>query len=258
LLLLPLLAARPATSADAAFGQHDAADGSDTVLAAEAVDGDTLLLEDGRQLRLVGVQAPRLDAAEASRRTLAQATKAKLEELAAGKRLRLFYGGQPRDRHGRLLAHGYLPDGRWLQGELLRLGLVRTYTFADNRALIAEMLALEEQARAAGLGIWGDPSYRIRHPDEAAGLVDSFQLVQGRIEAAAVVRGRGYLNFGPDWRTDFTVSLEPQVVRDFVANGTPVETLAGHTVRARGWIESFNGPMIDVTHPEQIELLSAQ
>ena len=32
-------------------------------------------------------------------------------------------------------------------------------------------------------------------------------------------------------------------------------TLQGIRVRARGWLRSFNGPLIEITHPEQIEVL---
>ena len=31
--------------------------------------------------------------------------------------------------------------------------------------------------------------------------------------------------------------------------------MEGKRIRVRGWLRSYNGPVIDVTHPEQIELL---
>ncbi|MBM3489990.1 MAG: hypothetical protein FJX68_05995 [Alphaproteobacteria bacterium] len=146
----------------------------------EAIDGDTVVLADGRQVRLVGIQAPKLPLGRADFPAwpLAPEAKTRLESLALGRPVSLLHGGRRTDRHGRVLAHLRREDGLWLQGEMLRSGLARVYTFADNRALAAEMLALEGEARAARRGLWGHPFYAIRRHDALSGVVDSFQLVE--------------------------------------------------------------------------------
>ena len=175
--------------------------------ATEIVDGDTLVLEDGRQVRLVGIQAPKLPLGRSGFEPwpLADEAKAALAELALGRELRLAYGGRKTDRHGRALAHLETADGLWVQGALLGAGLARVYTFADNRA--------------------------------------------------AAVRGRIYLNYGADWRRDFTVTLDRDTVQRFKAEGIDPLAYEARRLRVRGWVKSFNGPMIEVTHPEQIEVL---
>jgi micrococcal nuclease len=227
------------------------------VVAVAVIDGDTLLLEDGREVRLVGLQAPKLPLGRAGFEAwpLAEEAHAALEALVLGERLTLAFGGREIDRHGRALAHLYLDDGTWVQGRLLELGMARVYSFADNRTMAAEMLAIERAARAAGRGIWDEPWYAIRTPDGIERDRDSFQLVEGRILDASRAGSRGYLNFGADWKTDFTLSLDAAALRLFDAAGLPVEQLEGRRVRARGWVEYFNGPMIEITHPEQIEVL---
>ena len=263
LLLLPWLAALslapaalpgPALAAPVVLAALQPAGSAEV---ADIVDGDTLVLADGRQVRLVGIQAPKAALGRAGFEPwpLADEAGAALAELALGRSVSLGVGGAGTDRHGRVLAQLYRDDGLWLQGELLARGLARVYSFADNRALVAEMLALERHARAAGRGIWADPWYRIRAPDELGGLLDSFQIVEGRVLDVAVVRNRGYLNFGDDWKTDFTVAIDPAALRRFAADEFDIESLAGLRIRVRGWIKSFNGPMIDATHPEQIEVL---
>jgi hypothetical protein len=67
--------------------------------------------------------------------------------------------------------------------------------------------------------------------------------------------GRVYLNFASDWRSDFTISIERKDVAAFVSAGLDPMALAGKRVRVRGWLAWRNGPMIEATHPEQIELL---
>ena len=203
---------------------------------AEIVDGDTLVLDDGRTVRLVGIQAPKLPLGRPGfvAQPLADDAKTALETLTFGSRVSLSYGGRQTDRYGRELAHLHLDTGVWVRGELLRLGFARVYSFADNRALIAEMLALEGAARAAGLGIWASDSYRVRTVAETPALIDRFELVEGEVVDTALVRGRGYLNFGPDYRTDFTVSIAPRDMRAFRDAGLGPESYAGRRVRVRG------------------------
>ena len=224
----------------------------------EVVDGGTVLLDDGETVRLAGVEAPGVGngGAESGTRPLAREARQALADLVQGRRVGLAYGGHRRDRHGRLRAHLVRSsDGTWIQGALLAAGFARVHSLVDDRAAVADMLAIERRARAGRLGIWTRPHYRVRAAGEAGTGLRSFQLVEGRVRAAAVVKGRGYLNFGDDWRNDFTVSIAPRDRRRFEAAGIAVQDYEGRLVRVRGWIVSFNGPMIEATHPEQIEVI---
>ncbi|MCW8951924.1 MAG: thermonuclease family protein, partial [Rhodospirillales bacterium] len=84
-------------------------------------------------------------------------------------------------------------------------------------------------------------------------LIDTFQLVEGRVVDTANVKGTVYLNFGRNWRTDFTVAIHRRALRLFEKTGVDPLLLKGRTIRVRGWLRSRNGPMIEATHPEQIE-----
>ena len=248
-----------------AFADGALDDGGRAVVS-EVVDGDTVRLESAiagaTQVRLVGIQAPKLPLGRPGFAAwpLAAVAKRALEAIVLGRAVRFAHGGRRLDRHGRLLAHLHVDDkaggdGLWVQGELLRRGMARVYTFSDNRRLAAEMLALEGAARAARLGIWAHPFYAIRATQGAGRFFDTFQIVEGKVLDAARVKGRVYLNFGPDWRTDFTISLSAKARRLFKGAGLDPLTLKGRRVRVRGWIKRFNGPLIDASHPEQIEVL---
>jgi endonuclease YncB( thermonuclease family) len=221
------------------------------------VDGDTLVLQSGVQIRLVGIQAPKLPLGRRGFKAWPLATEAKmaLSRLTSGRTLALSYTGRKSDRHGRLLAHLTTKDGTWVQGVLLRDGMARVYTFPDNRARAAEMLAFERAARAARRGIWALSYYRIRATDELRRITGTFQLIEGTVIKAAIVRGRAYLNFGQNWRTDFTISISPKWMRRHWRSGPSVASYEGRRVRVRGWLKSFNGPLIEATHPEQIEIV---
>ena len=225
-------------------------------VAVEVVDGDTLPLESGTEIRLVGIQAPKLPL---GRRgfvawPLGEEAKQALEEMALGRELTLYYGGRKKDRYGRMRAHLVRDDGLWLQGALLAGGWARVYSFRDNRSLIDEMLAREGAARLAVRGIWMLPYYAVRTPEEVVDDVGSFQLVEGRVMDSAIVQQRGYINFGADWKSDFTIAIQPKDRKLFGEDGENILRLKGRIVRVRGWIKSYNGAMIEATHPEQIEV----
>jgi len=233
-----------------------------TGVVVKVIDGDTLVLEDGRSVRLVGIQAPKLPLGRAhvKEQPFAAEAKTALEKLTLGKTLRLSYGGREQDRYRRALAHFHTPDGVWVQGRLLELGLARVYSFRDNRARVPEMLALEAEARRGKRGLWGHYFYAIRGvlKTEVYDL-DTYQIASGVVANAARVKGRIYLNFDEDWRRDFTVTIAGKDARAFIAAGLKRESWpqswVGKTLRVRGWIYWRNGPMIDATHPEQIEVL---
>lgn len=225
------------------------------------VDGDTVLLDteiDGsKEVRLVGIQAPKLPLGRKGFKPwpLADAAKEKLETLVLGRRVTLEFGGRRMDRHGRLLAHLFRDGKHWVQGALLSAGLARVYSFPDNRSVVAEMLGLESAARKRGTGIWSHPYYDIRFPENLDDLIGSFQLVEGVVFDAATVRRTTYLNFAEDWRSDFTITLDKRALAKFNETGIDPLSLKGKRIRVRGWLKKRNGPMIEASHPEQIEVL---
>lgn len=223
----------------------------------EIIDGDTVLLDDGQELRLVGIQAPKLPLGRPGFQAwpLADEARRALAELALGRQVTLAAAGARSDRHSRVLAHAERDDGLWLQGAMLVRGLARVYTFPDNTGAAAEMLALEAQARDARVGIWAHPYYAVLDPAQTPSHIDRFVVVEATVVATDRVRGRIYLNFGPDWREDFTVSIAPDDTGRFDDAGIDPLLWAGRRVRVRGWLYARNGPMIDLTHPEQIEVI---
>lgn len=243
---------------------------------AGVVDGDTLLLDDGREVRLTGIQAPKLPLGRSGFEPwpLSEEARKAASALVDGKSVMLRYGGARIDRYGRVLAQVFM-DGEegalWMQQEMLRKGLARVYTFQDNNACSDELLAAEREARSAGRGIWVHPFYDVRNGADAQSLerlAGRFEVVEGTVKSAALVRGRIYVNFGEDYRQDFTVTVAPGDAKLFLADekwmpppasndNDGLSLPAGQKLRVRGWIDRHNGPEITATHPEQIEFLGS-
>jgi endonuclease YncB( thermonuclease family) len=258
-LIVAVAACVVAETARAACDLEDA--GKATIV--EVLNTESLLLEDGRAIRLVGALAPRTEARWAQAMGLEEKILGALEERLLGKEVVLKLGARERDRYGRLLAHVFAGDGEervWVQQALIRDGLAMAYSFEDNRACMRELQADERAAREAGAGFWEQGVFRVRDAgnlDSLDGLVYSFQIVEGRVQDVAESRGRIYVNFGEDWRTDFTATIAPSDRSRFEGSDVDLRGLDGQTIRVRGWLERRNGPMIDVTHPEQIEMIGS-
>jgi endonuclease YncB( thermonuclease family) len=143
--------------ASACEGLRDGPRGSVT----QIVDGDTLMLDNGLVVRLIGIQAPHLALGRDGLADWPKAAESKqaLSDLTLGKSVLLRYGGEEKDRYGRLLAQVFVtatPE-LWVQQQMLGRGMARVYSFPDNRACLPDLFAAEGKARIAALGIWGDP-----------------------------------------------------------------------------------------------------
>lgn len=231
--------------------------------------GDVFTLNSGNGLdlkvKLASIDAPQN--ASRSQNKLAWPFSRQANTALAGlieqRDIQLFYGGKTRDRYDRALAQVFTlsPDGTpdlWVQEEMVRLGLARIFTWPNERVDSGRLYRAERSARDAGRGIWSHEFYAVRDPDpnNLAQYVDSAQVVEGIILSVADVRGRIYMNFGVDYKTDFTIVIAKKNVKTFTKADIDLPSLEGARVRVRGWIELVNGPAIWLDHPQRLEILS--
>lgn len=125
---------------------------AESALVARVIDGDSIRLDDGREARYLGIDAPELNGHEA-----AWAEKAKTANirLVEGRRVRLeaAVGEDDHDVYGRLLRHVFV--GRtWVNGRLVEMGLARLDTYGPPHGRERELARLQEGARRRGRGIW--------------------------------------------------------------------------------------------------------
>jgi endonuclease YncB( thermonuclease family) len=226
---------------------------------AALIDGDTLQLADGTILRLTDIEAPKRDLApgDAAMAALADAAKTALQALIGGAAITLRTDGGKRDRYGRRLAQAFNSNGDWLQAALVVAGHARVRGDRRNRLGLATLLRLEAGARAAAEGLWRHPAFAVRRADDPklAQFAGSFQIIIGQVFAAAVVKDTGFINFSPDRATDLTLVLKKPALDLFAQAMFDVSSLTGKTIRCRGWLDLYDGPRIDISHPEQIEVL---
>jgi endonuclease YncB( thermonuclease family) len=220
----------------------------------EASDGVTLKT-DTDTVRLAGIEVPLPGDGRYAQAWAEKAHKV-LQGLTMGKTVAVTPVDSGRDRYSRILAHVSDGQGAWLQGELLRAGLARVWVPSAAPQRLEEMLKLEQEARLNGRGMWGDAFFVVLRADAIDRRhLDRLQLVEGRVKAVTTVRNVTYLNFGEDWRSDFTIEMSAEIRRAFVKAKLDPKSLPGKLVRVRGWPIWRNGPAIEVKFPAQIEVL---
>jgi endonuclease YncB( thermonuclease family) len=224
------------------------------------LDAETVLLDDDRQVRLIGALAPRSPdlRSEAVPWPPEQRATAALSGLVLGQTVELAYAGRRRDRYGRRLAHLFVERGGarvWVQGRLLSAGHARAYGLPGSFACMRELIAHERAARDPGTGLWSNAAYAARAAHKTRALMrhrNSYQIVTGTVADVAQTKARTYLNFGSDWRSDFTAGIDKKVLSKHPGWAATLAQLAGRRVEVRGWIEYRNGPYINIEDPHQI------
>jgi endonuclease YncB( thermonuclease family) len=213
--------------------------------AVAASDGRTLMLADGREVRLAGIETSSSGGA--------------LNALAAGKTLRLARLGPEQDRYGRLVAFAFLPDTpQSVQQTLLAEGEARVSARIGDKACADALLAVEREARAAKRGLWADPNFAPLAAENLDGLAAArghFALVEGKVLSVRESGSTIYVNFGRRWTRDFAVTIPKRQKRTFAAAGIDLDRLQGRRIRVRGFVEERGGPIIDTAAPEQFETI---
>jgi len=212
-----------------------------------------IILTDGRALHLEGIRLPD-GALDRAPQTYADAALATLKQLAGSAPLSLTSIPPKEDRYDRIRVQAFVGD-RWVQAVLLNKGLARVAIAPDRTECAAELFAVEAQARAERRGLWAEPAYAVRHPSSVGPDIGTFQIVEGRVLNANVRKGRAYLNFSANWRTGFSVVIDPEDMPNFRASGVDPRSYSGQTIRVRGWVQWHYGLAIEVANPQGIEVV---
>ena len=265
-LLIAATALSPAFAEDGggdrAAGDDCARAGDETGAVAEIVDGDTLVLADGRIVRLAGVEAPKtyLVRPGAGVEAVAAAARRALERLAGGKQVAIRPAEPARDRHGRIRAELTLEDGTWLQQAMVDLGFVRVRPFTGEDSCLDVLRAGEREAREARRGLWREAEFSVVSAYDPS-LVERkglYVIVEGRVISVGHGDRVDFLNFGHVWRRDFTVLVGARAARRLAESGRSTDTMIGKRVRVRGIIEERGGPAIRLSVPGEIEVLGEE
>lgn len=231
--------------------------GSATVTA--IIDPISIQTNQGDIIRLSAIESP--DYRLQKQGPFSIATMEILSDMLLGQTITLYQTKDPKtgriNRMRHKLAHiTRTADGLWVQGALLSLGLVRTQTTRYTPEMATQMHALENLARAQALGLWGQAQYLPLRAAEASQAIGKSHIIQGKVHSASTHNGRIFINFGPNWRTDFTLLIPSEHKKAFYKAKINPLNWQGYRIEARGWVDEYNGPVIEIDHPQAVRILS--
>ncbi len=120
------------------------------------IDGDTIIVFiNGKKekVRLIGVDAPETDGPYTKEEFFGRESSDFTKKITEGKKVRLEYDWQKRDKYRRLLAYVYFEDGTFLNAEIIKQGYATAYTkfkFKYHK----DFKRYEQEAKVNKRGLW--------------------------------------------------------------------------------------------------------
>jgi len=137
------------------------------ILVARVVDGDTLKLETGERVRLIGIDTPEMHESNKLHRdsqrsgqdirtiqALGRQAYAFTKNLVEGKRVSLEFDVEKYDKYDRLLAYVYLKDGTFVNAEIVKQGYASLMTYPPNVKYVDLFQEMYREARENNRGLW--------------------------------------------------------------------------------------------------------
>jgi endonuclease YncB( thermonuclease family) len=219
---------------------------------AEVIDGRSFRLDDGREIKLAGIEPMASGTGKAER-------AAALAAIVAGKDVTLHGADDTPDRYGRQAAFVFLASSDApVQSLLLEQGAALLSSDIADKACAAALAAAEEAGKAEKKGIWNSPVVikNAESTDDILAGMGHFLLVEGRVLSVRQAGATTYLNFGRRWTRDFAVTISRRNMTAMEAAGMALKSLENRRIRVRGWVEAHPAPRIEVVRAGQIEVLS--
>jgi endonuclease YncB( thermonuclease family) len=216
---------------------------------AAVIDARSFRLDDGREVRLAGIEPV---VTEKANRTAA------LAAIVAGHDITLRGEDDTPDRYGRQPAFVFLEGAEDpVQAQLLAQGEALASGNVADKDCASVLNAAEAAARQAKKGTWTDPAAikNAESPGDILTGIGRFTVVEGRVLSVRQAGATTYLNFGRNWTRGFAVTISRRMIAAFEAAGIGLKSLENRRIRVRGWVEARQGPRIEVLRVGQIEMV---
>ena len=211
-------------------------------------DGDTILLEDGRRIRLLGINTPEIQHKDKLAEAGGEAAKAWLLNKLQGTRVRLESDVEQFDKYGRTLAYIFSEKKEHLNVALVQAGLAATSIYPPNLKYAKELMAAEKQAEHQQLCIWQRPEYQtiavtaLTHQGHPG-----WTRLRGRVQTLRTTSKSVYLVLSE--------RVEVRIERRWLHLFSQIDQYPGKTIEVRGWLrkhkQHFSMP---IRHPSAIKL----
>ncbi|MDI1231062.1 MAG: thermonuclease family protein [Methylobacter sp.] len=210
-------------------------------------DGDTVVLEDGRKIRFLGINTPEVQHRDKPADAGGDEAKQWLIDTLKNTKVRLEISAEKTDKYGRTLAHLFTETKQHINLQLVEAGLAAVSIYPPNLLYVNELVKAQDQAELAKLGIWGRPEYAVRPVSRLteAGHPGWTRLL-GKVVNVRTTRKSVYL--------EFSDAFEARIERKWLDLFPDVNSYLGKTVEVRGWLSKSKGHLsMLIRHPSAIK-----
>ncbi len=248
---------------------------SSEVIVTKVIDGDTIIVEGGYHIRLLGIDTDEKDY------PCYKAAKRKLEELILNKKVRLEKGSLDADQYGRCLRYVFLGDKN-INLEMVKEGLAVARFYNLEEKYRNEISQAEKEAMTNKIGCkWKEKGgeeeselkiedneqwqrltfsktdYKVVKACQAGDYLGEKVIVEGKIVDTYYTSSKGvvFLNFEKPYPNQcLTGVIFSDSLENFKDN--PQEYYLNKTVRIMGEIKEYKKRLeIILDNPQQIEVL---
>ena len=219
---------------------------------AAVIDARSFRLDDGREIRLAGIEPADTDKAKGA---------AALAAVIGGHDVTLHGEDDTPDRYGRQIAFVFVAGAETpVQSELLRPRRGLVCRRCGRQDCAGTLAAAEAEAVGAKMGIWSIPTAikNAESPGDILAGIGRFTVVEGKVLSVRQAGAVTYLNFGRNWTQDFAATISRRMMPAFEAAGLSPKSLENRRIRVRGFVSSRGGPRIEVLRVGQIEVLGGK
>jgi len=213
------------------------------------IDGDTIVLNNGEKIRLIGLNTPEVDSHFSRAEAGGEQAKEWLTQQLTSSSLFIEYDIEQRDNYDRALAYCFLENGDFINARLLEMGLA-TLTLRQPNLYYAEALEQAQQrAESAKRGVWAQTDYALHQQNE---------LIPGKrypgwqrwlVMPKAINESTHYFNL------HVTEHFVIRIPKETAALFLPLSELLNTNIEVRGWLKKNKDRYsMTVQHPSALIL----
>lgn len=209
-------------------------------------DGDTVVLEDGRKIRLLGINTPEVKHRDKQADAGGDEAKQWLITRLKNTKVRVQTDIELTDKYKRTLGHLFTENKQHINLELVKAGLAEVSIYPPNLLFTTELLAAQQQAEHTKVGIWQRPEFAVL---PVSSLTDEghtgWTRLVGKVTTVRDTRKSIYLTFSD--------KFEARIERKWLALFPGINSYLGKNLEVRGWLNRNRGLFsMLIRHPSAI------
>jgi micrococcal nuclease len=213
-------------------------------------DGDTVKLEDGRKIRLLGINTPEIRHRNQASEAGGETAKRWLVDKLKNQKVRLVTDVEQTDKYKRTLAYLITENKEHINVQLVEMGLATVNIYPPNLLYVNELVEAGNRAEQAKRGIWRQAEYALIPVGHLGSDGHSgWTRLMGKVSVIRSSRKFAYL--------EFSDLFQARIEKKWLSLFPDINSYLNRTIEVRGWLNKNRGGWsILIRHPSAIKILS--